>query len=425
MNKNNYDVIIVGSGMSGLYSAYNILKASPKASVLILEKYKRKWVGGRASNDTFYGVSVVTGAGIGRKDTNPLLIKLMNELGIHYTPFLSVMDYSKKIKHPVDVEKVVDQMKLFIRKHPELAQKTFKQAFIELFGETNYKQFVVSSGYSDYEKADVEETLYNYGMDDNKGGWTGLCIPWKQLVEALYDKIGADKFRFSCEVVGINPITDIDNETLYEVDMKHKRGDEYKMETLFAKQVIIATTITGIKQLVPTFKYSYLYDQIVGQPFLRLYGKFDKRSSEIMGEYVKHYTIVPGPLQKIIPMDSSKGVYMIAYSDNKNALFLKEHLENNEENRAFFCGLIEDALGIDKGTEKGQGILKLIAIKDYYWSVGTHYYKPLRIEDGIKSRDDFLKIVKHPRKGLTVVGEAVSRYQGWTEGALGSVKGNL
>ena len=35
-----YDIIIVGSGMSGLYSAYNIKKCSPDTSFLILEKLK-------------------------------------------------------------------------------------------------------------------------------------------------------------------------------------------------------------------------------------------------------------------------------------------------------------------------------------------------------------------------------------------------
>jgi protoporphyrinogen oxidase len=75
-----YDIIIIGSGMSGLYSAYNIKKIHPESSFLILEKHKKQWIGGRTSNETFYGTQIVTGAGIGRKDTNPLLIKLMKDL---------------------------------------------------------------------------------------------------------------------------------------------------------------------------------------------------------------------------------------------------------------------------------------------------------------------------------------------------------
>ena len=78
MSKNipYYDIIIVGSGMSGLYSAYNINKNDPKKTFLILEKFHKKWIGGRTSNEIFYGTKIVTGAGIGRKDTNPLLLFL-------------------------------------------------------------------------------------------------------------------------------------------------------------------------------------------------------------------------------------------------------------------------------------------------------------------------------------------------------------
>lgn len=56
-----YDIIIIGSGISGLYTAYNIKKTSPNKSFLILEKYKKQWIGGRMSNEIFYGTEVVTG----------------------------------------------------------------------------------------------------------------------------------------------------------------------------------------------------------------------------------------------------------------------------------------------------------------------------------------------------------------------------
>ena len=68
MSQKYYDIIIIGSGIAGLYAAYNIQKMSPSTSFIILEKYKKTWIGGRTSNDTFYGTEVVTGAGIGRKN---------------------------------------------------------------------------------------------------------------------------------------------------------------------------------------------------------------------------------------------------------------------------------------------------------------------------------------------------------------------
>jgi len=284
--------------------------------------------------------------------------------------------------------------------------KTFKEFFIHFYGDKVYKQFVISSGYSDYENADILETLYNYGMDDNTGGWTGLHLNWKNLVNKLYHTIGINHFKFSSNVTEIKKINN--NPCLFEI--KIENGTTYH-----CNKVIVATTITGIQKLVPNASNkNSIYQQIHGQPFLRLYAKFDKKSSEILEKYVPNYTIVPGPLQKIIPMDASKGVYMIAYNDNDNAIILKNYLQNTASNRHLYCDLIEKSLGIPQGS------LKITAIIDFYWPIGTHYYEPLK--GNYKDRDAFLYEVQHPENGMLVVGEAVSRYQGWVEGALESVK---
>ena len=49
----------------------------PHLSLIILERDKRNWIGGRIGNEQFYGETVVTGAGIGRKKTDTLLMKLL------------------------------------------------------------------------------------------------------------------------------------------------------------------------------------------------------------------------------------------------------------------------------------------------------------------------------------------------------------
>jgi hypothetical protein len=397
-----YDIIIIGSGMSGLYSAYNIQKVSLNTSFLILEKLNKKRIGGRASNDLFYGTKIVTGAGIGRKDTNPLLIKLMKELNLPINEFYSVIDYSSRFES-IDIEKIINQLKVEYKKHPKLRSLTFKQFFIKILNLNLYKQFIISAGYTDYENADLYETLYNYGMDDNKGGWTGFSVPWKEMVHILYNKIGHQYFKFNNNVISINKISE--NPCLFEIITE-------KNIKYHSNKVIIGSTINTIQKLVP-YK-DHLYKQIHGQPFLRLYGKFNKKSSFIMKQYVPTYTIVSGHLQKVIPINANNGIYMIAYCDNKNAIFLKKYLKNTQKNRKLYCKLIEKSIGIPNNS------LELIAIKAFYWSIGTHYYEPL--DKSFKNRDDFLKDVQHPENGMLVVGEAVSRYQGWTEGALESVE---
>jgi len=408
MSNKYYDIIIIGSGMAGLYSAYNILKMSPNTSFLILEKYKKKWIGGRTSNETFYGTEIVTGAGVGRKDKHTLLIKLMDDIGIKYKPFDSIMNYSKLFE-PVNVVKIINELKKEYVKHPELHNKTFKQFFLKIFDEKLYKKFIISAGYTDYENSDLYETLYNYGMDDNTGGWTGLYIPWKNMVDKLYHIIGKEHFKFSSDVIEINKIKK--SPCLFEI--KTENGTIYH-----SNKVIIATTITGIQKLVPgASNKNSLYQQIHGQPFLRLYAKFNKESAKIMKKYVIDYTIVPGPLQKIIPMDANKGVYMISYSDNTNALIQKNYLKDTDNNREMYCELLEKSLGIPDGS------LHIIAIKDYYWPIGTHWYEPLK--GPYRTRNEFVNKAQHPEDGMLVVGEVVSRYQGWTQGALESVEAVL
>jgi len=409
-----YDVIIVGSGISGLYSAYNIKKISPNTSYLILEKYKKKWIGGRMNNETFYGTQIVTGAGVGRQDTNPLLVKLLRELHVPFKKTTAIMNYSKLLPNhsEFDVVKIITFLKKEYNKNPDKYKNlTFKNFASQILGDVKYKLFTIYAGYTDYEDADVYETLYNYGMDDNKSGWPMLYIPWKELVHRLCEYIGYSNIKYSNNVMSITKINDEGENCLFEI--KTDEGNAY-----FSNKVIVATTISGILKLVPgASNPKSVYQQIHGQPFLRLYAKFDKKSSEILKKVVENYTIVPGPLQKIIPINSEKGVYMIAYSDNENAVILKEHLKNTFQNRKLYEKLIEQSLGLPTHS------LYIIEIKDFYWQIGTHYYEPMR--GPYKSREEFVYDAQHPEKGMLVVGEAVSTYQGWSEGALESVRSVL
>ena len=403
MSHNYYDIIIVGSGMSGIYSAYNIKNASPNASFLILEKYKKNWIGGRTSNEQFYGTEIVTGAGIGRKHKDKLLYKLLKDLRFHVSDYTIDPQYSNVMK-PVDVKKIVTHLRKEFKKFKD-QRLTFKEFATSVLGEKLYKNFIISVGYTDYENEDALETLYYYGMEDNACCWRAFRVPWRKMVLKLYKYIGENHFKFSSNVTNIKRIQN--NPCGFEISLEN--GFKY-----LCNRVIIASTIDTIKQLLPN---KPIYNHIKGQPFLRLYAKFTKKSAEIMNKYVKGFTFVPGPLQRIIPMDADNGVYMIAYNDNVNALALKNHLKNTRENRELYETLLEQSLGIPNDS------IHIVAIKDYYWPIGTHYYTPLVQE--YNSREEFIREAQHPEKGILVVGEAVSRNQGWTEGALESVKAVL
>lgn len=395
-----YDIIIIGTGLSGLYSAMNIKEMSPATSFLLLEKHSKQWIGGRTSNETFYGAEIVTGAGIGRKSKDRTLYGLLQEFNLKPRDFEIDPHYSSLIQ-PINIKKVFAALEQeYNDSQPNL---TFKEFAKPILGKNLYERFIVTSGYSDYENEDAFETLFHYGMEDNHCCWTAFYVPWKKLVMQMFHKIGEQHFKFSQNVKQI--VKTGDNPCLFHVETE--KGIKY-----LCNRVIVATTIDTVRQLLPKYR---IYKDIESQPFLMMYGKFPKRYADILKAYIPKFTIVPGPLQKIIPMDPDNGVYMIAYNDNKNSLILKEYRENTAENREFYCRLIEKSLGMPINS------IQLTAIKDYYWAVGTHYYKPLN-RRLYTSREEFIHQAQHPEKGILVVGEAVSRSQGWTHGAFESSK---
>jgi hypothetical protein len=398
----NYDIVIVGAGIAGLYSAYVILKQSPDTSILILESGE---IGGRMGTDKFYGASVSKGAGVGRKKTDVLLAALLKDLHVDYNEFTIDHNFSTTIHDQVvDVNKIVGFLRKIYKQQPQPPKQSFKQFAIKHIGEPLYNNFVLSTGYTDYEDADIYSVLYLYQMDNNTSGWTAFHIPWSDLIDRIKRRIGAHRIKTGHNVVSIKQ-----TESTFEV---------VSNKSVFQTQkVIVATQIDTVQRLFPRMP---VYQKIHGQPFLYVYAKFNKESAALLKTMVPTYTIVEPPLQKIIPMDPDRGVYMIAYSDNDNAIRLKPYLdETRESNKRYFERQLERALSLHLSLSSEQK-LHIIALTSYYWKSGTHFFEPLDTKK-YKNLRQMLDLAQHPMPGIVVVGEAVSAHQGWVEGALESV----
>ena len=100
-----YDYIIIGAGISGLYTAYNIKKKNLDKTFIILEA--NEYIGGRTLEEKFNNQLVKTGAGVVRI-TDKLLIKLIKELKVDYFKAKSPINYTFD---NIDIIKIITQLK--------------------------------------------------------------------------------------------------------------------------------------------------------------------------------------------------------------------------------------------------------------------------------------------------------------------------
>ena len=243
-------------------------------------------------------------------------------------------------------------------------------------------------------------------MDDNTNELVGMTVPWKDLIDKLIEKINMKNIK--CNVV----VNKIINQTSEKKQLTYKiitNKKEYN-----CKKIYIATDIDTIKQLLNKDK---IYNEIKGQPFLRVYAKFSGNSVKIMNEYVKKTTIVSTSLYRIIKI--TMDIFMVGYSDNNGAKdtmkIINKDLQKKDNKYTNLTKLLKKSLGIDEDID-----LKIDDITIFYWKNGTHYYKPLN-RTLYKTRNEFIKKIQNPYKNIYVIGEVVSMNQGWTEGALESV----
>ena len=400
-----YDIIIIGSGMAGLYAALSVKKLCPEMSFLVIEK--NEIFGGRSYEVRFENTNVETGAGIGRKNKDKLLLQLVKDFKIPIKVFEVDHKYSNSIHPPCEVKSTFTHLKKIYEKENKNKviknHEIFKDYAKKNLEKDAYNHFILCSGYSDYENEDVYDVLYNYNFDDNYNDWLGFYVPWKKLVDKIVTSLGKN-------IINNTEVTKIYKEDNYfEISTKNNS----KNIKYYCEKIVIATDIDAITKLIHNISPNPgLYSQIKGQPFLRMYAKFSKDSIPYLKAKIQSCTVVPGHMQKIIPMNPDNGVYMIVYSDNDDADFFKKYFKNNEKNRTVLNGLLEKSLDLN-------GKLHIENIKDFYWKNGTHYYAPLT--SNFKNRQEFIKTAQRPDKNVLIVGELISIHQGWVEGALESV----
>lgn len=404
-----YDVSIIGGGIAGLYAAHRLLRSRPGLRVALFEGEAA--VGGRLATADFGGCRVPLGAGIGRKRKDTLLVALLRELRVPSTEFRVSRRYAAGAEPPPGGMRVT--LERLVAMRSRAPGRTFREFGTRVLGAEVYASFVRAMGYTDMEDADAADTLDGYGLDDNtRDAWTGLRIPWSTLVDKLTRSIESRGGEIFTNSPVRGHIRDHGDHCCFRVCIVAPPGLPPCADAVVrSRKVIVTTPIAPLLKLLPPGSRD-AYSAVRGQPFLRVYARFEDHASiQAMAHAFPAPTVVPGPLGEVIPVDAKKGVYMIAYVDNANALSHHRRLADSPANRLYWAACLREAAPggvLDR--------LEVAGIMSRAWATGTHYYAPHR-PGGV----DLAKM-RAPAPGIRVAGEVIAaRHQGWVQGALESV----
>lgn len=431
MSEAYWDICFVGGGVANMVAAWQYAKRFPHASCILLEKDTR--LGGRIQTFPFAGQSVIAGAGIGRLEKDVRLMALLRALRVPYRTFPKHIVYSEPMLSHLHaswdasisdwIQRVwrtlLRAAKPLRRAHSvRRARETFRSFAIKTLGVATYQTWIQAIGYTDFEKADVIDTLDHYGFDDtfvfSKSGSTLVSIDWDVFLNALIQKMQ------TCKNLRIQL-----NTPVYRVYQKPHCQPQLQLQlktgagSIYAHKVVLGVTLPALVRILPQSKPMHrLYKGILVQPFSRVYAEFSKRTAHFLQQHklLQTYTVLPNALNKVIPIrpDLPRPIYMIAYSDHANAIKVAHMAQ--KKNIGWFEEKLVQGLGLHMDPIK----IKIHRIGHVYWPVGTHAYAPLSAR--YASRQAFVQVLRNPLPDVHVIGEMVSyKHQGWIEGALETV----
>lgn len=372
-----YDYIIIGGGIAGLYANYKLNKN--KKNKTLLFEYENEF-GGRAYETMFHNTLIKTGAGIFIKD-NKNLHKLLKELDIKVNNFDTQIN--SLLDDDFNMELAIKNIKLEwanVKGKDKLLNVL--EFLVKYFGKEFTNIFLKNCDYNDFLYSSMDYFINYYKINElSFKKYQAQIISWNELINKLI-------------------LPNCKNNTEVKKIFYSQLNKCYQIKTnngiYYTHKVIIATSLKPLTKLVKNIININYKDYIGSVPFVRIY-TYHKNGYELPKNF-KHYNLVDNELQKIIPIN--KNILMTSYSDNKNALYWK----NNQNKYIVQQKLKELNIEVDIND-----------IIFNFWTEGVHYYKPYN------NFEKLLKKLCYPKKNIYVIGEIVSKKNGWVEGAIESV----
>jgi hypothetical protein len=189
-------------------------------------------------------------------------------------------------------------------------------------------------------------------------------------------------------------------------------GGNKKMMLRAGEACIMAVHSEGLKHIGPFHTCAPL-KQLKAEPLLRIYMIFPVGKGGVWFKGLGR-VVFPDGLRYMIPIDETKGIVMISYTDGDDTAHYRKYIEKYGDESAE----LTRAVMRDVRRAGFKDVPDPTYTKAHYWSVGATYWLP-----GSEDVEELSRRLLHPYPqslpGVYVCGESYSAgNQCWVEGAL-------
>lgn len=383
MSQKQFDIIILGGGIAGLYTSYKLQKSNKSLKILILEG--KPYLGGRMKTISRGGKIFDVGGVRFSESRHKRVFNLFKEFSIQKGEELILLPSlefrgSYKMENPSIYLKNILQ-KLAI-KYKNLMSNTI--AFF-LRKMNVYEKFVNIWGYrGNIEITQAKSFLNNSLKNHNGNDYYYLASGFKILINRIVDELDKNdnvKIKKSEKILDIKYI-----DKKFEVKTSRRRYS--------SKVVISSLPPYSLNKIIYFQKYRNLISSVQTNNYIRIFGNFDTNKKL----YIHSDYSIPQIISR------GDGLVQMAYADDIIAKNLRD---------VFVTGQFRE-LWKEINKKLNLNLSNPTWIESFYWKRGAHFWKPL--VDVNKVYNEILQ----PDRGVKmfIVGEAFSKNQAWVEGSL-------
>jgi len=430
-NTNNYDLVIIGGGISGIYTLYKLSKTFSHLKIILLESGER--YGGRiySYKETIDGEEYIMDLGAGRLGHHHKLItNLINELGLkpkiidiaNTKTYIEVSENNSVHEKTHFKDTIMTKLyKFFISPLVSKLGKSVLQTFylselITKYVSLSFSQkvasvFEYSSDLNEFNAYDaIEYFKHDY---NNESKFFTLNGGLEQIIENMLILIKKTKSYKSknitllnlSSVENINKINS-NNNTLYKIVVNNY--SKSKVYNVYSNYVICAIPKQSLEKLDIFKPFLRDINSINSINLLRIFEIYNKTNGEIWFKNIEK-TISNSEVQFVIPINPNNGLIMSSYSDSANARFwnllrAKKGITYVKSKLNIKLNQLFNIYNIKVPPSK--------YIKMYFWDAGVACWKKNVDSDNLSSK------LLNPLPNVYIIGENYSKYQAWCEGAL-------